>query len=114
MILQNSSKGTVLSSDLKLVTNLLDKLFGLILRKNPRSLLFHTRFGIHTFFVKEEIDVLVVDSQDIVRKAKTISPNRIFFYNFKFNKVIELPKGTNLKSKTQKGDRLRFLNHEIG
>lgn len=108
MILKNSSKGTVLSSDLKLVTTFLDKLFGLILKKNPRSLLFHTRFGIHTFFLKSAIDVIVMNDHNIVKKVKTVTPNKIFLYNPFLEIVIEVPKGTILRSRTALGDKLIF------
>lgn len=109
MILRNLTKGTVVSADLKLAEKFTDRLFGLLLKKNPRSLFLKTRFGIHTFFLKEKIDLIIVDNQNVVRKIKTVGPNRIFFYNMKFNKVIELPEGANSRSKTKEGDKLGFV-----
>jgi uncharacterized membrane protein (UPF0127 family) len=85
-----------------------DKLLGLLDKNNSRSLLFKTRYGIHTFFLKETIDVIVLDSNRIVRLLKSLKSNRIFIYSPLYPTVIELPKGTIHKSKTKVGDELEL------
>lgn len=110
MKIANSSNNSVLSTDLKYAVSFGDNLFGLFKKSNPRSLLFKTRFGIHTFFLKNPIDVIVLDDKFKIVKLKTVLPNRLFFWNPKFNMVIELPPETIKKSNTKIGDLLNFSN----
>ncbi|MEK7581320.1 MAG: DUF192 domain-containing protein [Patescibacteria group bacterium] len=108
MTLKNITKKTLLSTNLKEARSTTDKILGLLRKSNPRSLMFKTRFGIHTFLLKSAIDVLILDSQNKVVSVKSLKPNRIFIYNPMHSLVIELPTGTIQKSKTQKGDKLTF------
>lgn len=81
-----------------------------MLRKsNPRSLLIETRFGIHTFGLKKQIDVLVLDERHTIQSIKvSLKPNRVFFWNPKYSLILELPAGTIKKSKTEIGDKLEI------
>lgn len=107
MILTNLTKNTVVSSDLKQVISFSDQVLGLLNPANSRSLLFRTRFGIHTFGLKGPIDVLVLNSSwKVVKACMGLKPNRIFFYNPPFPIVIELPKNFITNSKTAIGDLL--------
>ena len=107
MILKNISKGTIISRDLKEANSLVDLLFGLLRKSNPRSLLFKTRLGIHTFGLKEPIDVIILDKNArVVKLCENLKPNCFFFWNFKYNLVVELPKETIRKSKTKVLDKL--------
>lgn len=106
----NQTRNTLLSGDAKLATSFLDRLFGLLNKSNPRALIFKTQFGIHTFFLKEAIDVVVLDNKNQVKKIKKcLKPNRLFFWNPKYETVIELPKGTLKKSKTSLDDKLKII-----
>lgn len=106
MILKNTTKGTILSKDLKEVKTIIDKSLGLLKKSNSKSLLFKTRFGIHTFGLKNPIDVLVLDPNfKVVKLKENLKPNTLFFWNPKYNLVIELPAKTIKKTKTT------FLNH---
>lgn len=109
----NSTKKTTLTSDLKIATTLTDQLFGLLRQSNPRSLMFKTRFGIHTFFLKEAIDVIVLDSKNRVVAAKTIEPNSLFLWNPIYSTVIELPLGTIKRSKTSLNDQLKITRAHL-
>ena len=113
MQINNISKNTVLSRDLKEAKSVFDKIFGLLIKTNPKSLIFETRFGIHTFFLKEPIDVLVLNSNQEVVKANTIKPNSLFFYKPIFPTVIELPKNTIKKTRTEIGDKLELKKTNI-
>lgn len=107
MRLFNKTKKTVVAQDLKKVESFSDNLLGLLKKSNPRSLLFITRGGIHTFFLKEAIDVLVLDNHNsVVKVGIAIRPWSIFVWNPKYDTVIELPKGALKQSKTTKGDLL--------
>ena len=67
---------------------------------------FETHFGIHTFFVKKPIDVLVLDKDFIVRKFANVKPNRIFFWSPKYIRVIEVQSGFIQKHKIKPGDKI--------
>lgn len=81
---------------------------GLIGRKiEPIS--FQTRWGIHTFFLKEPIDILILDNNHRVAKQKEkLQPNRIFLWNPIWQHVIELPQGTITKEKISLGTKIQF------
>ena len=107
MKLINSSKKVILATDLKLVESFLDRVLGLLNPSNSRSLLFKTRFGIHTFFLKEPIDIIVLDNKYKAAKIKkNLKPFRLFFWNLRFQLVIELPKNVLIQTKTHVGDEL--------
>lgn len=111
MILKNISQNTEITSELKIATSFMDKLFGL-LRENNKAMLFRTRFGIHTFFLNKPIDIIVLDKKLKVVKSETVLPNKLFFWNPKFYIVIELPAETIKKSYTKVGDLLIFSTKE--
>lgn len=73
--------------------NLLTTLIGLMFIKDIMPILIKTRFGIHTFFVQDFIDVIVCDSNLRVVKLKSnLRSFSFFFWPPKYNIVIELPK----------------------
>ena len=72
MIIKNQTKNTILAIDAKVAKFFVDQSLGLNRKSNPRSLVLHTHFGIHTFFLKEAIDVIVLDSKNRVVKIKEI------------------------------------------
>lgn len=85
----------------------LEKSFGLMFQNSPRPLYFETRFGIHTFFVKTPIDILVLDRKGLVRAMGIhLMPFHLFLWSPKYNRVVELPKGTILKLNISKGDKI--------
>ncbi len=109
MILKNLSQSTVLNCECKIVTSIVDSLFGL-LKKDNHALLLKTRFGIHTFGLSNNIDVIILNSTwKVVKLKQNIHPNRIFFWNPKFSLVLELPYGSIKKSNTKLGDQITHL-----
>lgn len=109
MLLKNLSKNTILSKDTKKVDSLIGRAFGLLKKSNPRSLLFETRFGIHTFFMQDKIDVIVLDNNFKVAKIrKNLLPNRLFFWNPVYRYVLELPDGVVEKTRTEVGDKIGY------
>lgn len=96
---------------LRVFSSLYSKTIGLIGKKNIKPVFFTTRFGIHTFGVKEPIDVVILDNKHKVRKIKTtLTPNRIFFWNPQFNRVLELPKEYVKNKKIKLGDTIIISN----
>lgn len=85
------------------------KIIGLIGKEKSEIVIFKTRFGIHTFFLKFPID-LVVTSKD--KKAvfikKSIKPGSIVFWNPRYDTVIELPEGSIEKLGINIGSILKF------
>lgn len=87
----------------------LSKIVGLIGKKEVSAITFTTRFGIHTFGLRFPIDVLILDENNsVVVLKKNLKKNRIFLWNPKFNRVIELPQGFIEKNKIKKLDKVKI------
>ena|SRR3990167_3941299 len=85
----------------------LSKATGLIGKEKIYPIFFKTRFGIHTFGLRFPIEVLVLDENDmVVCLRKNLNTNRVFFWNPRFEKVIELPVGFIRKSGIRKGGKI--------
>lgn len=107
MKVRNISKDTVLSENLQEAKSFSDRLLGILKKLNIGcSILFKTRFGIHTFFMKDPIDVVILDNNLKVVKMATVKPNNLFFWNPKYFKVLEFSQGTINKTCTKPGDIL--------
>lgn len=88
----------------------LSKATGLIGKEKIYPIFFKTRFGVHTFGLRFSIDVLILDKNDmVVFLHKNLKPNRIFIWNPRFEKVLELPVGFIRKEKIKKGDKLNLV-----
>lgn len=86
------------------------KVKGLMFKKDIKPYCLKTRFGIHTFFVREPIDIVILDKSNAVIKTKTsIKPFRVFFWNPKFDRVLELPKGFITKKKLSIGTKIKII-----
>ena len=112
-MVKNQTKKTVIAKNFS-KKSALGKIKGLMGEKTSQAIVFHTRFGIHTFFLQFPIDIVILDRKSqVVALKKGLKPNRIFFWNIKFDTVIELPGGCLEKSKTQVGDiiLLREVSH---
>ena len=109
MIVKNTTQKTLIARSCKQATTFMELLFGLHWLSNPPELLFKTRYGIHTLFLKKPIDVLILNDQFKVMKLKqNLKPNQFYFWNPKYQWVLELPIGTRKNSKTELGDHLNF------
>ena len=92
MKLINKYQNKIISTNLEIASSLKDLIFGLLIKPKGTSLLFKTRWGIHTLLMKYPIDVLILDQNLRVVKIKTkLYPNRFFFWNPIYSIVIELP-----------------------
>ena len=86
-----------------------EKSLGAILTKKSAALFFNTRFGIHTFFIKRKLDVVILDNKGRVVKFKeALAPNSLFLWNPKYSNVLELPFGIIKKLKLKNGHILIF------
>lgn len=77
---------------------------GLLGTKRPQTVWFRTRWGIHTFGMRYPIDVVILDEERNVQALKEqLIPQRFFFWNPRYNLVIEAPVGTIQEKKITKG-----------
>lgn len=108
MTIFNQTKKTTISDQVVELVSFFDRTLGL--HKYPtKALFFYTRFGIHTFFLKKNIDIIIISDTNIVVKLGIgIKPNSIFLWSLQYEKVIELPQGSILTSKTTLGDGVIF------
>lgn len=73
-----------------------DRLIGLMFKKNINyGLVFNNCRSIHTFFMKEEIDIVATDKYDnIIKEYKDVKPWKILIAPKGTKKIYELPKKT--------------------
>ncbi len=108
--IRNQTKKTILSDNAFEARTMLERSLGLLDHTKPSTLILETRFGVHTFALKEAIDIIILDRNDTVVSLKhSLRPNRIFLWNPFFARVIELPSGTIKRSNTEIGDRLTLI-----
>ena len=78
--------------------------------KNIKPVYFETRFGIHTFFVKYPIDVLIMDDKNIVRVIKkSLKPWRVYFWKPTYFKILELPAGEVKRNEIKVGSNINLI-----
>lgn len=100
---------TITLKNFKIADSFLDQLLGLLRPNNPRTMVFKSRFGIHTFLMSKPIDVLILDShQHVVTTKSNLLPNRVFFWNPKYALVVELPVGVINKLHIRPGDSIKW------
>ena len=79
-----------------------DKLIGLMFKKNINyGLLIKNCKSIHTFFMKEPIDILLLDkNNNILKINRNVKPNKILIYKIKKRtNILELPNSSSLNYK---------------
>ena len=103
----NKTRQTTLAENIIIPQSLLEQSLGLLQYKTPVAMLLKTHLGIHTFWMKYPIDVLILDRKNhVVAMKKNMKSNRIFLWNPKCETVLELPAGTIKKTKTENGDTI--------
>lgn len=75
----------------KKVTLIIDKTRGVMFRDTITPIYFETRWGVHTFFVRKPIIVVLLDNNDVVVTKTKLMPWRMFFWNPRYSRVLELP-----------------------
>lgn len=84
---------------IKIAKNFKDKLLGLIGQKNiDYGLLITNCKSIHTYFMKENIDLVLLDEYNrILMINRNIKPNKIvIFHSKKRTNILELPNNSSL------------------
>lgn len=91
--------------------NAIEQIKGLMFLKKAQPVLINTRWGIHTFGVNFPIDIIILDKDNrVVKIKKDLKPNRIFLWNPKFARVLELPQNTQNRFKIGDKLTLQILN----
>lgn len=109
MMLTHARTGEEICSNAKKAISFWDNFLGLLNPRNPRSMVFSTRFGIHTLFMSEPIDVLILDDEGLVVKQKVgMKPYSFFFYSPRFKTVVEMPSGHIEKFGVRQNDKILF------
>lgn len=107
MMLINKTKNTVIAEKIKKLVTWEEKSRGLSGKDVPEAVYFKTRWGIHSFGMKFDIDCIVADKNMVVRKVReNMKTGKLFFWNPRFHNVIELPAGTLKRTGTELSDRL--------
>lgn len=108
----NKTKNTVLARDSLIADTLLQRIKGLLGRKDfhpGEALIIKPCNSIHTLFMRFPIDVLFVDTHNcVVGVFSWLKPFRITPIYFNAAYVIELPAGTVKSTLTEKGDKLKI------
>jgi uncharacterized membrane protein (UPF0127 family) len=91
------------------LTTFFEKLQGLSFKDNIQPVFFETRWGIHTFFVKKPIDVIICDDNFIVRKiVRHMKPRKVLVWDPLYKNVLELPENFKKYSKIKIGDKIEI------
>jgi uncharacterized protein len=108
----NVTKKTWLATKVRKADNFLTRLVGLLKRTNlgpEEALWLIPSKGIHTIGMKFPIDVVFLDKSNLVLGIVSgLVPYRISGVRLRGYSVLELPKGTLKKSRTEVGDQLEI------
>lgn len=95
----------------KIAQSFREKILGQIDPNSSRFMVFFTRFGIHTFFMKHSLDILVLDQESRVKIIKkNLAPNRLFFYRPTLSTVVELPTGFIDSNQIRLNDKIELIS----
>jgi uncharacterized protein len=116
MPITNLDKKTWLATKIRKADSFVTRLIGLLKRKNLRpeeALWLVPGKAVHTVGMKFPIDVIFIDKhKKVVALVPSMAPNRATRFYLGAHSVLELPKGTILKSMTEAGDRLEISSAE--
>jgi uncharacterized membrane protein (UPF0127 family) len=106
----NLTKKTWLATKVRRADNFITRLVGLLRRKKlgaEEAVWIVPCKGIHTIGMKFAIDVVFLNKgNEVVKVVSNLIPNRATGFYLRAHSVLELPKGTIVKSSTEVGDRL--------
>lgn len=108
----NATRKTWLATKVRKADNFLTRLIGLLKRSNlgpEEALWLMPSKGIHTIGMKFPIDVVFLNrSNTVVGIVQGMAPCRLSGIHFTSYSVLELPKGTIKKSRTEVGDQFEI------
>src|SRR5436853_6246539 len=108
----NVTKKTWLATKVRKADSFLTRLVGLLKRTHlgpEEALWLIPSKGIHTIGMKFPIDVVFLNRANVVLAViSELAPYRISAVSLRSHSVLELPKGTLKKSRTEDGDKLEI------
>ena len=108
----NPVRQSVLGDRIRVADTTLTRFVGLMGRGSlapGHGLLIQPSNGVHTFWMRFAIDVLLLDrEQRVLLSYGNMRPFRITAINWKASSALELPPGTIAATNTQLGDQLQF------
>ena len=111
MMKNEDMPGVMLSENIREAKTYAEKKQGLLGSNGKTGLFMKTRWGVHTFGMKFPIDVIVLNKQNkVIRYKRNMKPNRVFFWNPVYNKVVEIPTALMPQGIVCIGDELEISN----
>lgn len=112
MRIKNTTKKSIIAKNAILCKNTLSKAIGLIFSK-PKPLIFIFKkekiIPLHMLFVFYPIDIIFLDKNKVVAEIKeNFKPFTFYTPKNKAQFIIELPKGSVKKNKTEVRDKIKF------
>ena len=112
-MINNITKGTVLSRNYIFCSSLLSKARGMMFRKRPVSMIFDFRKEkmnpLHMIFVFFPIDIIFLDkAKRIIEIKEELKPFAFYNPKNKSRYIVELEKGTIAESRSKVGDIVSF------
>lgn len=98
MMMKISHRGSLVADKVLAATSIGDRMMGLMFRSSPpqgaNGLLIEPCNSIHTFFMKYALDIVFLDSHNVVVKViRGLRPWRMTWMYFGAVKTLELPAG---------------------
>ncbi|OYT31691.1 DUF192 domain-containing protein [Candidatus Woesearchaeota archaeon] len=116
-MIKNITKKTVIAETFEQAKTNWQKTKGLMFRK-AKPIVFYfnkeKKTNFHTWFVKEPIDIILLDKKSkVIATKENLKPWRFYNPKKKFKYAIEAQKGTIKKSKTEKGDTISITKSKL-
>ena len=109
MKIQISYGEKIISNNILIAETLVDRLIGLMFREKlvgSDGLLLNPCRSIHTFFMRYNLDIVFISSNNkVIKIIRDIKPWRMTWIYFRENKTLELPSGK-LPMDLKEGDLL--------
>lgn len=113
MKIQISYNNKVISSDILVADNAIDRMIGLMFKERligAEGLWIDPGPSIHTFFMRYSLDIVFVNSKkQVIKIIRDMKPWRMTRYYFTARQVLEMPAGT-LPADLKVGDVLEVKN----
>lgn len=113
MLLWNRTTGEIVGENIKAAAGFRDRLRGLMFSRNfPEhgGLVIRPCRGVHTFFMRYPLDILLLNAQGrIIYKKESLPPNRVTPFLRQAETAVELPGGSMSGKKIYRGDELIFF-----
>lgn len=110
--ISNPARQSVLGDRIGIADNTLSRFVGLMGRRSlapGHGLLINPSNGVHTFWMRFSIDVLLLDvNHRVLAVYRQLRPFRLTAINWKASSALELPAGTIVSTNTQAGDVLQL------